>query len=255
MDINKLKEYWHWFSNSWLYRPTILLGIIIVFGLILDQMIMPRYIKLGDEIEMPDVLEMQVGEAERMLSDQGFNVMVKDSLFDANHEVGTVIEQNPYPYSTVKDGRRVYLTISIGEKPIIMPNLFGVSPREAELILETYDLSLRSRNYVYSDMYHEGTVMGQSYPPGQEIKAGSKIDITISLGKLQEESRVPNFVGKSLYEARQRLSKMQLSLGEISYQEKENILPETVLAQSLAPGTVFSTEDKINLVVSKQKAE
>ena len=97
--------------------------------------------------------------------------------------------------------------------------------------------------------------MGQSYPPGQEIKAGSHIDITISLGKLQEESRVPNLVGKSLYEARQRLSKMPLTIGEISYQERENILPETVLSQSLAPGSVFSEEDKINLVVSKEKVE
>ena len=95
--------------------------------------------------------------------------------------------------------------------------------------------------------------MGQSYPPGQEIKAGSKIDITISLGKLQDEYRVPNLVGKSLYEARQRLTKIQLEIGEISYQERENILPETVLSQSLSAGTVFAAGDKIDLVVSIEK--
>jgi serine/threonine-protein kinase len=224
-------------------------------GIIADQLIMPYYIKLGDEIEMPDVIEMNIDEARKMLTENGFNVLVKDSLYDANHELGTVIEQNPYPYALVKEGRRVYLSISIGEKPILMPNLFGVSPREAELILETYDLVLRARNYVYSDMYHEGTVMGQSYPPGQEIKAGSKINITISLGKLKEEMQLPNLVGKSLYEARERLRKLGVKIGEVSYLERDNILPETILSQSIEPGTTVTAEDMIDLVVSKERSE
>lgn len=253
--MDRFVYYWNWFLRSWLYRPAILLVILIFVGIIADQLIMPYYIKLGDEIEMPDVIEMHIDEARKMLTENGFNVLVKDSLYDANHELGTVIEQNPYPYALVKEGRRVYLSISIGEKPILMPNLFGVSPREAELILETYDLVLRARNYVYSDMYHEGTVMGQSYPPGQEIKAGSKINITISLGKLKEEMQIPNLVGKSLYEARERLRKLGVKIGEVSYQERDNILPETILSQSIEPGTHVTPEDMIDLVVSKERSE
>jgi serine/threonine-protein kinase len=255
MKMKSFNYYWNWFLNSWLYRPAILFIILLVIGIIADQLLMPYYIKLGDEIEMPDVIEMHVDEAQKMLTENGFNVLVRDSLYDAFNEIGTVIEQNPYPYALVKEGRRVYLSISIGEKPILMPNLFGVSPREAELILETYGLVLRARNYVYSDMYHEGTVMGQSYPPGQEIKAGSKINITISLGKLKKEMQIPNLVGKSLYEARERLRKLGVEIGDLTYQERDNILPETVLSQSIEPGTSVTHEDKIDLVVSKGKSE
>jgi serine/threonine-protein kinase len=220
----------------------------------MDKIVMPLYVQLGDEVDLPDVIEMPVNEAQSLLEEQGFQVVIRDSLFDDNHPVGTVVEQNPYPYAVVKEGRRVYLSVSIGEKPIIMPNLFGVSPREAELILVTHDLKLGSRNYVYSDRYHEGTVMGQSYPQGQQIKSGSRIDIIISLGQLSVEAVVPDLVGKSLHEARERLRAVKLNIADIEWEERDNILPETIISQSLPAGKRFSPDETIILVVSKEMA-
>ncbi len=244
--INPYRDRW-WFKLSLIF-----LGLVVV-TLIMDKLVMPFYVHLGEETEMPDVIEMNVREAQDLLESKGFIVFINDSLYDANHPENVVIEQNPYPYARVKEGRRVYLTISIGEKPIIMPNLFSVSPREAVLILETNNLKLRNKNYIYSDIYHEGTVIGQSYPQGQIIKPGSGIDITISLGKLREELIVPDLIGKSLFEARARLREMQLKIGEISYEERENILPETVLKQSIPAGEAFEEGETIDLTVSKDK--
>jgi beta-lactam-binding protein with PASTA domain len=250
--MEKVKAFFRWYRHSWLYRFTFYILAFIIVLILVDRIVMPLYVHLGDEIEMPDVIEMNVEEARTKLSNQGFKVFVKDSLYDADHPVGTVIEQSPYPYATVKEGRRVYLTMSIGEKPIIMPKLFGVSPREAELILETYNLNLNSKSYVFSDIYHEGTVMAQSYPPGQPIKAGSKIDITISLGILKEEMKIPDLVGISLHEAKEKLKALRLNIGEITFEERDNILPETVLSQSPKPGEFFKPGDIINLTVSKE---
>jgi beta-lactam-binding protein with PASTA domain len=251
--MNNLKSLYRQFRQSKFYKP-VLYGLVFIFLIILfDQLIMPLYVKLGREIEMPDVLELSLQDARAKLTDNGFRVMVSDSLYDSKHPGGTVIEQNPYPYSMVKKGRRVYLTVSIGERPVIMPNLFGVSPREAELILESRDLKLNGKGYVFSDIYHEGTVMGQSFPQGQPIKAGSRIDITISLGKMSQERVVPNIQGKSLYEAREILRALGLKIGQIEYVVRQDILPETVVGQSLPEGTVFTSEANINLTVSKEK--
>ena len=253
--MDKFKTYYDWYRQSILFNVSIFLLIILVIILLLDKIFMPLYISLGNETEMPDVIEMHVDEAKDVLTKQGFQVLVSDSMYDAIHEEGIIIEQNPYPYATVKENRRVYLTISIGEKPIIMPNLFGVSPREADLILDSYGLKLKAKIYVYSDIYHEGTVIGQSYPQGQEIRAGSQIDVTISLGKLKEEMVVPNLIGKSLYEARQRLKLLELKIGEIIYEERAKILPETVIKQSIPPGEIFEPGDTIILTVSKEVSE
>ena len=253
--MEKLKQFFICYRHSWLYKATIVMGILIIVTLLLDKIALPLYVKLGEETEIPDVLEMHIDEADRILTEKGFQVLVRDSMYDADHPEGYVIEQNPYPYATVKENRRVYLTISIGEKPIIMPNLFGVSPREAELILDSYGLRLNAKNYIYSDIYHEGTVIGQSYPQGQEIRAGSPIDITISLGALKEDLIVPDLIGKSLYEARQRIKAMDLKIGDIIYEEKANILPETVVQQSLPAGSVFEPGQTIDLTISKEKAD
>jgi len=251
--MTSIKILFNRFKQTRYYMLTLVFIGFLVLVLVMDQVVMPLYVKLGREIEMPDVLEMPLDSAEIRLLESGFRVMVGDSLYDSKHPVGTVIEQNPYPYALVKKGRRVYLTISIGEKLITMPNLFGVSPREAELILESHNLTLNAKSYVFSDIYHEGTVMGQSYPQGQPIKAGSRIDITISLGKLQQERIVPNVLGKSLYEAREILKAMSLKIGQIMYQSHQDILPETVVDQSLKAGTPFNPEDTIDLTVSKEK--
>ena len=241
-----------WVRETWWAKIIVAVVLLIIFTVIMDKIVMPLYVQLGDETDLPDVIEMPVSEAQTLLSAQGFQIVIRDSLYDANHPAGIVIEQNPYPYAVVKEGRRVYLTVSIGEKPIIMPNLFGVSPREAELILDTHELKLGSKNYVYSDRYHEGTVMGQSYPQGQEIKSRARIDIIISLGQLRVEAVVPDLVGKSLHEARERLRAVKLKIAEVKWEERDNILPETIISQSLSVGQNFSPDETISLVVSKE---
>jgi beta-lactam-binding protein with PASTA domain len=251
--MSEIKSIYQRFRQSKFFKPVLYCLGFIFLVLVFDQLIMPLYVKLGREVEMPDVLELSVQDAQAKLTENGFRVMISDSLYDSKHPGGTIIEQKPYPYAMVKKGRRVYLTVSIGERPVIMPNLFGVSPREAELILESRDLKLNGKGYVFSDIYHEGTVMGQSFPQGQPIKAGSRIDITISLGRMNQERLVPNVQGKSLYEAREILRALGLKIGQIEYEVRQDILPETVIGQSLPEGTVFATEASINLTISKEK--
>lgn len=252
--MNKLKQAFFWFINSWMYKPAIYLLAFIVVGLLMDKVVMPWIVNLGDERELPDVIEMSVEQATNELTKSGFHVIIQDSLYDANHPLGTVIEQNPYPFATVKEGRRVYLTVSIGEKPIIMPKLIGLSPRDAELTIKSHNLIMGNKSYVPSEIYLEGTVIGQSYPQGQQIKTKTKINITVSLGKLKEEITIPSLVGKSLHEAKEKLKILGIQIGEITYKERGTILPETVLEQSIPEGTKPQESNVIDLVVSKEES-
>jgi len=253
--MNSIKKLFNWFKQTWAYKPFLIIVSLALFTVIMDKLVMPLMVDLGNERELPDVIEMTLDQATNVLEKEGFNVIINDSLYDATHPLGTVIEQNPYPYATVKEGRRIYLTISIGDKPIIMPKLIGSSPRDAELTIKSYNLKMGSKSYMPSDIYLEGTVIGQSYPQGQQIKPNTRINITISLGKLKEEKTVPSIVGKSLYEAKQSLRMNKLKIGEITYEERDKILPETVLKQSLEPGTKVEPGDLIDLVVSKEKID
>jgi len=243
-----------WLQTRWARWGLYFLAFV-VFVLIMDKVVMPWYVDLGDEMEMPDVVQKTLPEAQNQLQQRGFNVIIADSVYDAHFPEGAVVEQNPIAFSTVKQGRNVYLTVSIGEKPIIMPNLFGISPRDAELKLKSLGLNLKTVLYSYSDLYPEGAVIGQSFPQGQEVRKNAQIVITVSLGELPSQRRIPSLVGKSLSAARQQLNQLGISIGEIVYEESESYLPQTVLKQSLAEGTQVGEEAEIDLTVSVLKKE
>ncbi len=238
------------FENKWL-RRFVYVALLFLLAVIFDRLLMPWYVDLGHEIKMPDVVERTETEAENMLRSRGFNVIIADSVYDAHYPRGTVIEQRPVAYSTVKVGRNVYLTISSGEKALIMPNLYGKSAREAEIILGSMQLKLKNVRYEYSDLYPEGAIIGQSFPQGQEIAKNSAVTITVSLGEKPSTRTMPNLVGKSLSAARQQLQQLNAGPVEVEYEENENYLSNTVLMQKPDQGALLRDVDKIVLRVSR----
>jgi eukaryotic-like serine/threonine-protein kinase len=239
------------FRKSKLFIVCVVFVALILFVFFMDKIVMPWYVDLGEEIEMPDIVEMNVNEAKTSLEQSDFNVIIADSVFDANYPEGTVVEQMPVAYSTVKKGRNVYLTISNGEKPIIMPNLFGMSPRDAELKLTGMGLKMRTILQVYNDMYPAGVVIGQSHPKGEPVSKNSRVTITVSLGEMPSERKIPNLIGKSLSAARQQLKQLDVTIDNIEYEENNAYLPNTVLKQSLKEGSSIGEGSEIDLVVSK----
>ena len=77
--MEKIKDFFTWIRNSRFYNLIILAVIVIFLTILMDRVIMPLYVKLGDETEMPDVLEMHVDEASQILTSKGFQVLVQDS--------------------------------------------------------------------------------------------------------------------------------------------------------------------------------
>ena len=244
------------YRSSIFYKILFWLIVFFVVVLVMDKFVMPTYVRLGQEVELPDVVEMSAENAKKTLESHGFHGVITDSIFDAHYEVGMVVEQMPPAFSTVKKGRHVYLTVSIGEKPIIMPNLFYISPRDAELTLQSYNLKMGAKHYEYDDSSPEGVVIAQSYPQGQKVKRDTRINITISLGPFPERRTVPQLVGKSLEEAKSQLKMLGMNKIKITLEERANILPKTVLKQSIEPGTPVDEEKEIELIFSKiEKSE
>lgn len=236
-----------------LIRWSFYIVFLFLLALLFDKVIMPWYVRFGDEVELSDVVELPFAEARQKLEKDGFQVVVTDSVYDAHYPAGIIVEQMPLPFTTVKKGRRVYLKISIGEKPIIMPNLFYKSPRDAELILKSYGLKMGTKLYEYSDISLAGVVISQSYPAGQEIKKAVPINLTISLGPFPKRPTIPYLVKKSLDAAKRQLRLLGVEKIKLKYEERNDVLPETVLKQSLDPGILIDKNTEIELLVSKLK--
>ena len=76
------------------------------------------------------------------------------------------------------------------------------------------------------------------------------LHLTISLGVPPNFFQVPNLFGLSKKKAIVDLEKAGLVLGKIFYRQNEDLIPYTVLDQSIAAETVLEKSTEINLTVS-----
>ncbi len=250
MNLRENRIYNYIFSKSFLLRASILAGSFLIFMFLMDSVFMPLYTKHGKEYDLPDVTEKSLKEGMEILDSEGFQPIVKDSIYDEQYPPGAIVQQNPLPFSRVKKGRRVYLVVSIGDKPRYMPRLIDSTPQDANFLLKEAGLDLNQTIYEFSDYYFRGVVMNQSVPPGDVVKKNQKINITVSLGPPPTSLEIPNMVGKSLENARKELDAIGVKLGRIKYSYRPNLVPGTVLNQSISAGHSAVKIDSLSLMVS-----
>lgn len=104
------------------------------------------------------------------------------------------------------------------------------------------------RTDVYDEAQPAGTVLSQDPPPGTELKEGSTVALTVSLGP--PPVGVPDPGGKALSQVTQEFAALGLKVGDIKRVYDENWIQDTVL--STAPGTPAQVPkgSSVGLIVS-----
>ena len=105
--------------------------------------------------------------------------------------------------------------------------------------------------FEFSELYPGGVVFDQSVPYGDSVSVGETIRFVVSLGDIPEDLTVPNVVGKSLDEARRILVRTGMQIGFIAFQDNDDLLPETVIQQSIPPDSLVDVGEFIDLIVSQ----
>jgi serine/threonine-protein kinase len=228
----------------------IIIALFLALGLAIDWIVMPIYTKHGEAVEVPNVISMRYEEAKRRLEAEGFAIIQSDERFDEKYPIGYVVEQNPRPNANVKGGRRIYVVVSRGGRRVLMPQLVERSQRDAVLLLEKNNLKLGEINYDYSNEYPEGVIIDQSVPANAEVGVGTVVNITICSGKEPSEFTVPFVEGRTFDDAVRLIHQAGLSVGQITYKIVEDLLPETVISQSLEANIVVEKGTKIDLELS-----
>jgi len=230
-------------------RMFVILGVVVGLFVILNYAVLPLYVNHGSRLSVPPVVGLPLNEAQRRLDSMALQPVQADVRPDPTHPVGVVIFQNPLPGAIVKEGRRVYLTLSGGEVQVSVPLLRGRSLRDAKFSLERFGLRLGGIGYVNSDIFPENTVIDQAVPADAKVARGTSVGITVSKGKILEATTVPQLVGKPLAEAEKLLLAAGLKIGNITYQPNFELLPNTVVDQYPRVGDPVSLGQGIDLFV------
>ena len=222
------------------------LAIILIF----DWFIMPSYVRQDKTLIVTDITGKNLNRALIELETEGYKGVVYDTVYTADVIPQTVVDQYPVAGAKVKPGRTIRLKISRSEKLIIVPNLVGQSRRSVEIALQQIGLIIDTIYTEFNPDYPKGTVAWQFPKSGDHIKKGMGLQITVSQGLPPDFFQVPQLFGMSMQNAKDLLTKARLKVGKISYKQNEDLVPYTVLDQSIAPGTVLDQTIQVDLVVS-----
>lgn len=203
------------------------LSVIIVF---LYFLTLDFWTNHGKYLRVPDMKGKTFTEANQILEQAGFDVMVQDSVYVDTIPPNVVIKQFPDPDATVKVNRTVYLTVNRAVAPLIdMPNLVGMSFRNAELEIRSKGLKLGDTSYVpdiAKNAVKDQLVNGETIRPGAKIAMGSAISLVLGAGIGNEDVSVPDLYGMSYGEAVALLDANGINLGVV--------LPDAGLADTTA---------------------
>ena len=144
----------------------------------------------------------------------------------------------------------VRLTIANAERSVIVPDLIGRSERSAELDIRQVGLEIDTVYKEYNSDVPAGNVTWQYPKGGDMLSRGMGVHLTISLGVPPNFFQAPNVFGLSKKKAIVEIEKSGFSLGKVFYRQNEDLIPYTVLDQSLKPGTVLEQSVKIDLTIS-----
>ncbi len=200
------------------------------------------YTDHGRAYAVPDLKGLTVEEAEMVTNARNLRYKISDSVFISHEARGTVIDQNPMPNFRVKENRTIFLTINaMNPERVPMPDVTGVSLRQARAIIETQGLEVGRLIYVPDIALNN--VLRQQYEnreikPGEMVARGDSIDLVLGEGLSTITTSVPDLLYMNQEEARSRILESSLNVGATIYDS-----------------TVIEAEDSLNAFVYRQRPE
>ena len=202
----------------------------------------------GDKIEVPDFYEMKLDEAQELAESKQLKIEVRDEVVDDSVEEGSIVDQTPNAGRPVEKDTVIYVTISVGEEKIRVGDYKLNNYDNAKAELEKAGFNVEPQ-FEYDDEVPENYVISHTPEAGDEAPKGSTIKLVVSKGPEEKTVTVPNFVGKTLEQAKAAIEKGNLTLGDVSY-EKSVVDEGTVIRQNISGGETVGNNTPINLVVS-----
>ena len=232
----------------------ILIGSFGIIGLLsLDLIILPLITNYNKPIYLPDLTSIDYRLAQKKLDslDLGYKVIMYE--YDEFYRPYTVIEMSPRPFTKLKTGRIIKLTVADDKKDIILSNYSNKSLRAVKLELDRNNLKIDTLMYEYNEYLKKDFVISQYPRAGKKLKSGDMLSLIVSQGPPPNYYITPNLINMNLKKAKEMISKAGLVLGKITYEYNTKYLNNTVLEQNKTPGMRLSFPAKIDLIISTDK--
>ncbi len=173
--------------------------------------------------------------------------------YDDKYPVDTIIHQNTPKDKKVKLPYEIKLTVSVGEREIVLSSYINKEARQVELEISELGLKYTEKTE-FNEEIPLGYVISQDPLPGETVEAGDRISFVVSKGVDDELVEVPSLIGLTEAQAKARLTDYEFVLGGII--RKPSSEPEGVVIEQSAPaGSELVKKSKITLTLSNGKKQ
>ncbi len=212
------------------------------------------YVNFGDQeatgprmVEVPSVTNRSQGEAEKTLTDLGFEFEARPVDAPEGVPPGSVVDQSPAAGESLEEGSVVVIQVARSTLKVLLDDVSGFNLEEATRRLEE-DGFVVDFSYEPDLEVPENVVMRLEPEPGQELERGSPVNLIVSSGPDQVD--VPDVKGLSVLEASNELGRAGLPNPTLVYESSEEVEEGTVIRTDPDAGAQVSINRVVLLVVS-----
>ena len=170
----------------------------------------------GREVRVPNLQGMTTLRAQETANSSGLIVSVEDKFYSSDVPAGELISQFPIPGSRVRRGWRIRVAESLGPQRATIPDLTGQSELAASLNLRQRGLELVTLGAVSMPNQVPNQIVAQVPPPNATDALSPKVRVLFADAAPKAEYVMPNFVGRSLSEAKEKIAKAGLEPAKVS---------------------------------------
>jgi D-alanine-D-alanine ligase len=261
-----LKQY---LTSKTFLKQVLFIAACVIGLLLLTQLWLRFYTHHGQKIVLPAFVGMEIDKAREIADDKSFEIIVNDSVFIVGKKGGLITDQNPKATTQVKEGRKVYVTITkfgtetvrVADLPTMYGNAFDqkkteLKYRDIECVIKDYVYDPGEPNHILEVWYNGELIMSRDGRKDEiEIKKGGTLECVVSR-RDGGDVTVPDLRCLTVEEARFMLESSKLQLGDIA--KKGTAEPDAVLyVVSQSPSydgiTNIKMGEKVSIGVSPVK--
>lgn len=230
--------------NNFLKIP-LFFALFILLGLSFG-FITFKILSFSRTVEVPPLTNLTMLEANESLSKAGLYLKIEGEDFDSTIQAGRILRQDIPAGNKVKEKRAIKAVVSKGPRVSSIPLLVQKPLPDAESLLMAKGLSIGEVISVHSDSVGKGKIIAQKPEPNERLS--DKITVLVSLGPHELSYSCPDFLNKSIEEAKETADKLGLAL-------ETKGAGHIVSAQRPRPGTLVKNTDKIYLELRGDTAD
>ncbi|MFN2588536.1 MAG: Stk1 family PASTA domain-containing Ser/Thr kinase [Actinomycetota bacterium] len=203
----------------------------------------------GGGVRVPNVVRLTEERAVERLESEGFEVEVEEG--PSKRPEGQVFRQDPEGGDEADEGSTVTIFVSTGPEPIEVPDVVGLELSDARSVLRDAGLKVGSVSEQPGDEDDEGQVLRQFPVEGEEVEAGTEIDLVVSSGP--EIVPAPAVIGQTQESAEDEIEAADLEVSVLT--APDDAPAGEVIAQDPEQGTPMEPGDTMTITVSEGPQE